>query len=106
MSSLAVQSINCVNNQITVLFNQNWFQEDITTLRQLLLSNISTLRIKEIVIGADLENIRFQWRDTEYILNFDYYSQSCWFDTQYPQNLTETNDLFTLLNKNNDRYIL
>ncbi|MFT7008070.1 MAG: hypothetical protein ACJAXJ_002609 [Colwellia sp.] len=105
MSSIAVQSINCANNKITVLFNQSWFQEDITILRQLLLSNISTLCIKEIVIGADLENIRFQWLNTEYILNFDYYSQSCWFETQYPQSLTETNALFTLLTQNNERYV-
>ena len=105
MSSITVQSINCVNNKITVLFNQSWFQEDITTLRQLLLGNVSNVRIKEIVIGADLENIRFQWLDTEFILNFDYYSQSCWFDTQYSLSLTQTNDLFTLLTKNNDRYV-
>ena len=105
MSSIAIQSINCVNNQITVLFDQSWFQEDITSLRQLLLSNISMLCIKEIVIGADLENIRFQWLDTEFTLNFDYYSQSCWFDTQHPKSLIEINDLFTLLTHKHERYV-
>lgn len=105
MSTIAIQSINLINNQIIVLFDQSWFQEDITTLRQLLLSNISNLEIREVIIGADLENVRFQWLDTEFILNFDYYSQSCWFDTQNSQSLAETNALFDLLTKNNEHYV-
>ena len=105
MSSIAIQSINLVNNQILVLFDQSWFQEDIATLRQLLLNNVPNLCIKEIFIGADLENVRFLWLDTEFIVNFDYYSQSCWFDTQDPQTLVETNALFNLLTQNNERYV-
>ncbi len=105
MSTIAIQSINLINNQIIVLFDQSWFQEDITTLRQLLLSNISNLEIREVIIGADLENVRFQWLDTEFILNFDYYSQSCWFDTQNSQSLAETNALFDLLTQNNEHYV-
>ncbi len=105
MSSIVIQSINLVNNQITVLFDQSWFQEDITTLRQLLLSNVPNLCIKEIVIGADLENIRFHWLETEFIINFDYYSQSCWFDTQDPHSLAETPALFNLLTQNKQRYV-
>jgi hypothetical protein len=105
MSSIAIQSINLVNNQITVLFDQRWFQEDIITLRQLLLSHVSNISIKEIVIGADIENVRFEWLDTEFTINFDYYSQSCWFDTQDLQSLAETQALFTLLTQNNERYV-
>ncbi|MBL4899617.1 MAG: DUF3630 family protein [Colwellia sp.] len=99
MSSITIQSIDLIDNQITVLFDQSWFQEDIMTLRQLLLSNISNLCIKEVIIGADLENIRFQWLDKEFILNFDYYSQSCWFDTQNQHSLAEIQALFNILTK-------
>lgn len=105
MSTIAIQSINLINDQIIVFFDQSWFQEDITTLRQLLLSNILNLSIKEVIIGADLENVRFLWLNTEFILNFDYYSQSCWFDTQSSRSLTETNALFNLLTHNNEHYV-
>ena len=100
MSAISIQSINLIDNQITVLFNQDWFQEDIITLRQLLIGNIPNLHIKEVNIGADLENVRFLWLDKEFILNFDYYSQSCWFDTDKDNNLFETQALFNLLMKN------
>ncbi|WP_114324946.1 DUF3630 family protein [Candidatus Colwellia aromaticivorans] len=105
MSSIAIQSIDLIENQITVLFDKIWFQENITTLRTLLLSDISSLNIKEVVIGADLESVRFQWLDTEFILNFDYYSQSCWFEAQDPHSLAETLTLFTLLTQNNEHYV-
>ena len=99
MSAISIQSINLIDNQITVLFNQSWFQEDIITLRQLLIGNISGLYIKEVNIGADLENVRFQWLEKEFILNFDYYSQSCWFDTDKGHNIPETQALFNFLMK-------
>jgi hypothetical protein len=106
MSSLTIQSINLINDQITVLFNQFWFQEDITTLRQLLLSKTKNLCIKETIIGADLENVRFEWKNTEFIINFDYYSQSCWFDTQDPDRLMEVHALFNLLTQDNKHYVV
>lgn len=105
MSSIKIQSINFVENQITVLFNQHWFQEDITNIRQLLLSNIPNLCIKEVVIGADLENVRFQWLDAEFTVSFDYYSQSCWFETQDSNHLTEIISLFDLLTQNHKSYV-
>jgi len=101
MSSIAIQSINLVNNQITVLFNQHWFQEDITNLQQLLFNNVSNLSIKETIIGADLEQVRIQWLDTEFSVTFDYYSQSCWFDSQDPDSLTEIQSFFNVLSNNN-----
>ena len=74
-------------------------------LFQLLFNNISNLCVKDVVIGADLENIRFLWLDTEFTVNFDYYSQSCWFETQDLQSLTEIDSLFNLLIQNNERHV-
>lgn len=105
MSTIKIQSINLINDQMTVLFDQRWYQEDIVTLRQLLLINVPNPCIKEIVIGADIENIRFQWLEKEFIINFDYYSQSCWFETHDPHCLTETLSLFNLLTQNSERYV-
>jgi hypothetical protein len=105
MSNIVIQSINLVNNQIIILFDQVWFQEDIIILRQLLLSSIPDLSIKEVIIGADIESIRFQWRSTEFIVQFDYYSQSCWFDTQDPNRIEEIQALFNLLTQHNKRYV-
>ena len=105
MSAITIQSINFGNNQITVLFEQHWFQEDIIKLRQLLLSNISNLYINEVVTGADLETVRFQWLDAQFILTFDYYSQSCWFDAQNDNSLPESRHLFNLLIQNSKKHV-
>ena len=105
MPLIKIQSINLVNNQISVIFDQHWFQEDIISLRQLLFNNVSNLYIKEVTIGADLENIRFLWLDTEFTVNFDYYSQSCWFETQDSECLTEADSLFNLLIQNNECHV-
>jgi hypothetical protein len=105
MSSTTVQAINLEDEQITVLFNQHWFQEDINTLHKLLLKNNSNIAIKEVIIGADRENIRFHWLDTEFILNFECYSQSCWLEMQQPRDISKTRDLFNLLSKNHTDHV-
>jgi hypothetical protein len=105
MCHIVIQSISLVNNQITVLFDQVWYQEDIIRLRQLLFDNIPNLSIKEVILGADIESIRFQWKNTEFIVKFDYYSQSCWFDTQYSNSGPDTQDLFKLLTHNKKHYV-
>lgn len=97
-----MQSISLLDDKIIVTFNENWFQEDIATLRKLLLSNISKLYIKEVIVGADIENIRFILLDNEFTLNFEYYSQSCWFDTQSLDSLSKINLLFNTLTNNNN----
>jgi len=73
-----IHLISTIDNQITITFNTEWFQEDISTLSQLILSKIFHHQLKEKIIGADRENLRFTWQASEFLLNFDYYSQSCW----------------------------
>ncbi len=56
-----------------------WFQEDINTLYLGIFSLLEDVVIKEVISGADRENIRFSWQiNYDFILNFDCYSQSCW----------------------------
>ncbi len=97
MAHKTIQSINIIGEHITVLFKQNWFQEDIIELRQLLLNKLPNHNVKEVTLGADRENIRFQWLNAEFILNFDYYSQSCWFSVQDEMSMSTIQSLFDLL---------
>ena len=100
MNHIAIQSINYIDLKITVLFDQHWFQEDIINLQKLLLKNIPEHNIKEVIQGADRENIRFQWQDAEFILHFDYYSQSCWFSAQDEISTPKIQALFNIIMKN------
>ncbi len=95
MPQIAVQTVNLIDEKITILFNQNWFQEDITILSPLLLDNISNHQIVERIQGADRESIRFRWQDADFILNFDFYSQSCWI---CPQDRVSILKILPLLN--------
>lgn len=70
--------MNLFENNITITFTDEWFQEDINALSLLILSKIANHTLTEKVIGADREHWRFSWQTSEFILNFDYYSQSCW----------------------------
>jgi hypothetical protein len=97
MSKVAIQSVRLVDNHITILFDQDWFQEDIVELHRLLLARIPNSKIKEFTLGADRENIRFQWQSAEFMLNFDYYSQSCWVSSQDEISLPKIPQLFNTL---------
>lgn len=97
MHHITILSINFIEEKIILLFDQNWFQEDIVELRQLLLDKIPAHHVKEITLGADRENVRFQWLSAEFILNFDYYSQSCWFSAHDEISTSEMQPLFRLL---------
>ncbi|MDP7592793.1 MAG: DUF3630 family protein [Litorilituus sp.] len=81
MSKLhSIKSIQHENDHIIISFVNDWYQEDIKTLNPLILSTVEGYQIKEHTLGADRETIRFTWQTTEFLLNFDYYSQSCWID--------------------------
>ncbi len=73
-----INLISTIDNQITITFNTEWFQEDIDIISQMILSKLPDKQLKEKIIGADRENLRFTCQAGEFILNFDYYSQSCW----------------------------
>ena len=60
-----------------------WYQEDIKCFYDRLFSLLDDITIKEIISGADRENIRFLWQQRDdFILNFDCYSQSCWLEAE------------------------
>lgn len=99
MPQFTLQTINIFDEQISVLFDQAWFQEEIIILRQLLLSKIAGHQVKETILGADRENTRFCWSGAEFILNFDCYSQSCWIGAHDEISLLKIPPLYELLAK-------
>jgi len=100
MTQMTILSINLIDEKIIIYFEKNWFQEDIIELRQLLLDKIPNHQIKEIIQGADRENIRFLWLNAEFMLNFDYYSQSCWLNAHDEISTSKIQPLFSLISKN------
>ncbi|PKI17784.1 DUF3630 family protein [Colwellia sp. 12G3] len=92
----ALQSLSSLTYQIdhlNVIFKNDWYQENIDELIELLFLPIQSVVIKEKIIGADRENIRFSWENCYFVLNFEYYSQSCWIEGQ---DSTSTKQLTTL----------
>lgn len=77
-----IESLTYQVDHVNVNFKNSWYQEDIEVLVELLFSPIMPVTIQEKTIGADRENIRFSWADSYFVLNFDYYSQSCWIEGQ------------------------
>ncbi|KGJ97325.1 DUF3630 family protein [Colwellia psychrerythraea] len=84
-SEAAQQSIESITDQrdhLNVKFQNDWYQENIDVLIELLFLPNMQITIQERIIGADRENIRFNWNNTYYILNFECNSQSCWIEGQ------------------------
>lgn len=105
MAHISIQSIKLIDEQIIILFENTWFQEDIIALRQALFDQIPNHYIKEIIDGADREAIRFLWFKSAFILNFDYYSQSCWISAQDDISTSNISPLFNLLTQNEPYHV-
>jgi len=78
----SLKSISQQEDHLNVIFNIEWYQDDIEGLINLLFLPIIPYTIQEKIIGADRENIRFSWNEGYFVLNFDCYSQSCWIEGQ------------------------
>lgn len=91
--------LSLIEEQLSIIFKNTWFQEDINTLSQMIFKRIAKHDIKEQVLGADRETIRFTWQNAELALNFDYYSQSCWISAHDQQSQTQIPVLKNLLEK-------
>ena len=92
-TSQSLESLTYQVDHLNVTFKNNWYQENIATLIDLLFLPIMPVTIQEKIIGADRENIRFSWSNNYFVLNFDYYSQSCWIEGK---DSTSTEQLSTL----------
>jgi hypothetical protein len=100
LNKQSIHSVNIFNEQIIITFHTDWFQEDITTLSQLVFIHTPDYEFKEKIIGADREDIRFMWNSHEFMMNFDCYSQSCWINAIDQASLHSINLLYKTLSDN------
>ena len=70
---------------INIVFDSDWYLEDISRLSEQIYANIPDSRAIETVTGADREYFRFEWQQQIYILQFECYGQSCWIEAEYEQ---------------------
>jgi len=98
MSKNQITLIAKQDDYLTVQFKNNWFQEDVESLANLLFKRLTPIEIQENILGADRENIRFSWSDHYFILNFDCYSQSCWFEGQDQASTNHLAALYSTIN--------
>ncbi len=93
-SNLAeIASVESIGTSVLqVQFTLDWSMEDSTDLSEKLLMLVSA-KIIERVQGADLHCTRFQFESAEFLLNFEEYSHSCWFECATEQDAL---DLLTI----------
>ena len=98
-SPQSIKSLTYQADHLSVYFENDWYQENIAALITLLLSPIMPVTMEEKMIGADRENIRFSWQEHYFVLNFDYYSQSCWLEGQDSKSTEYLVNLYAALEK-------
>ena len=67
---------------LSIIFVELWFQEEIDMLVGIVMAKMIDSGIIEHLKGADRESIRFNWDGHLFVLNFEYYSQSCWIESE------------------------
>ena len=70
---------------LSIIFVESWFQEEIDMLVGIVMARMIGSGIIEHLQGADRESIRFNWDGHFFVLNFEYYSQSCWIESESSQ---------------------
>lgn len=72
-----------------------WEQDDFSTLRMCFLAQFPQFKVLEHVQGADRDIIRLTWQDRHFSLNFEYYSESIWLEADDEKSVTALNVIFT-----------
>jgi len=76
-----IKSVKLTNDRIVMIFwEPYWYQEDVDGLTAILIKFVEGAEITESIIGADRINVRFSYKHGYFVLNFEYYSQSCWIE--------------------------
>jgi len=65
-----------------IFWESYWYQEDVDGLTVILIKHLEGAEITERIIGADRINVRFSYKYRYFVLNFEYYSQSCWIEAE------------------------
>lgn len=76
------------NPYIHVVFCLPWQQEDIDELSAHVISLFDDAAMIDHAQGADIETYHIRAFDTELLLNFEVYSESCWVEVVNNQDVT------------------
>lgn len=75
-------NVSLVDDNLEIRFKDYWYQEDIEQLYQLLSDKLTDFSLVESLLGADRQTYRLTCNNQYLLLQFDYYSQSCWFSVE------------------------
>lgn len=89
-----IKALSKQDSYVDITFENYWSQEDILSLQQLVLLPLIEVSIQEKNMGADRESIRFYWNESNFVLNFDCYSQSCWIEAHDNSSLLALSALY------------
>jgi hypothetical protein len=91
-----IKSATLINhNSLQISFTNDWYQENIINLAELVFEKLDHCQTIERVSGADKEYYRFMWSEHRFIVNFECYSQSCWIENEVE--ISECSKLLTLV---------
>jgi len=67
---------------ITITFANNWRENDIPAISEVILAKLTNVQYGEQIIGADRVTLQFYWQQP-WLLHFELYSQSIWLEPAY-----------------------
>ena len=90
--------VSLINQRSTILFEplRTWEEEDIAGMVTFFYSHCKQCLQRESILGADRVSERFEWKNEEYLLQFETYSQSVWIEAHYEKEPNVSTDLTAL----------
>jgi len=96
MATVLFDKTILIDNSVIFTLNNEWQQEDIADLAQQIFERLINYIVIETNEGADCLNIRFQYQNIIFILQFDVSSQSCWLECEA---ISDSKALMNMLTK-------
>lgn len=79
-TEVSISRVEYVDRALAVSFEQQWQMDHLQPYIDHLLMKIKHAQVKEIIVGADLHCVRFDFEGNALLLNFEEYSYSCWLE--------------------------
>ncbi|WP_371187308.1 DUF3630 family protein [Thalassotalea maritima] len=69
-------------SMLIIDFEQNWDDENINSLTEMLLAKLNVSKTIETIVGADRQDVRFEFANSILQLHFEVNSNSCWLEPE------------------------
>ncbi|WP_448213979.1 DUF3630 family protein [Colwellia sp. MEBiC06753] len=100
MQQLAINQIQRNEDNIAIVFNQEFDTDDLTNVAYWLLELLPTIQLIETISGADRANFRLIYQQVNVVMNLDVCSQSCWLEAEIPSESDVLSTIFLVLTSN------